>query len=215
MLNASVTCRRWEHLISSRTVPVVTRRLEPVCAEYSPVCQLILCCSWWGFHPTRRSCACRRMLLILQLTAVLCGFGPLSGVQEGLFMELFSGNSACRCYKGARNYSELKFHSDWNKWAVISNITLRLHKEKQFLACFVLQMDWLCRMAQSVLWHPWAERWDAGEVTGTIVCPQCHRLAKSPIAAACSAWCEMGTAAWEVSCPLMALFFLAISSLSQ
>lgn len=36
--------------------------------------------------------------------------------------------------------------------------------------CFVLQMGQLCRLAQSVLWHPWAERCDTEVVTGTIMC---------------------------------------------
>lgn len=47
--------------------------------------------------------------------------------------------------------------------------------------------------------------------------PQRHHFAERPIATHRSAWCEMGAASWEVSCPFMAFFLIAIKkhSLSQ
>lgn len=168
----------------------------------------MLCCSWWGVHPTRRSCACRRTLLLLQLTAGWCGFEPLSGVQERFFIELFSGNSAMQVLQRSTELLELRLHSEQNKLAVLSNIMSR--RVTPGVLCTAdgsaLQTGTVCSVASvgRTLWYWSSDRDNHVLLTWD---PQRHHFAERPIATHRSAWCEMGAASWEVSCPFMAFFF--------
>lgn len=103
---------------------------------------------------------------------------------------------------------ELRLHSEQNKLAVLSNIMSR--RVTPGVLCTAdgsaLQTGTVCSVASvsRTLWYWSSDRDNHVLLTWD---PQRHHFAERPIATHRSAWCEMGAASWEVSCPFMAFFF--------